>query len=231
MDVNRRTATTVGVLFIVATTASLAGNGALGSALEGPDVLSSISAAGNGVLVSALLTFVAACTSAGIAMALYPVLRKFHEGLAITAVGFRLFEGIFYTIGAACLVALFALSRQTAGAQDAGAQMLGKLLVTGKDMSGFVFGVMAFCIGGFAYYIVFYRFDIVPRWLSMFGMIALVLLFAAVLITLFDGEPYSVSGNLVALAAPIALQEMILAVWLIVKGFDQSALASKPRGS
>jgi len=62
--------------------------------------------------------------------------------------------------------------------------------------------------------------------LSVWGLIALVLLFAAVLITLFDGEPYSVSGSLAYLAFPIALQEMVLAVWLIAKGFNTRTLVS-----
>jgi hypothetical protein len=87
---------------------------------------------------------------------------------------------------------------------------------------------MAFCIGAGLYYVVFYRSRLIPRWLSAWGFIALVLLFSAVLITLFDREPYSVSGNLVFLAVPIALQEMVLAVWLIVKGFNASAIVSLP---
>jgi hypothetical protein len=95
-----------------------------------------------------------------------------------------------------------------------------------KDLAGFVLGVLAFCIGGTSYYVVLYRSRLIPRWLSGWGIVALVLLFSAVLTTLFDGEPYSVSGNLVYLAVPIALQEIVLALWLIIRGFNHSAIAS-----
>jgi len=231
MNPNRKIAITAGVLFILATAASLVGSAVLGTALDGPDYLSRISVDGNRLLVSALLSFVAACGSAGIAIALYPVLRKFNEGLALGSVGFRLIEAVFYIVGTLCLLSLFALSRQSAGAtgQDANdVETLGHLLLTAKDLAGFVFGVLAFCIGGGSYYVVFYRSRLIPRWLSAWGLIAMVTLFAAAIITLFDGEPYSVSGSLVFLAFPIALQEMVLAVWLIVKGFNPAAVASLP---
>lgn len=226
MNAMRRTAKIAGVLFILATAASLAGSAMLAGALKGPDFLSQIAMQGNRVLVSALLSFVAACASSGIAIALYPVLRKESEGLALTSVGFRLMEGAYYSIGTICLLSLYALSQQfAAGAQmSSDALMIGHLLLTAKDFAGFVVGVMAFCIGGSAYYIVFWRSNLIPRWLSGWGLIALVLLFSAVLITLFDGAPYSVSGNLVFLAFPIALQEMVLAIWLIAKGFNAVAL-------
>jgi hypothetical protein len=233
MDKNRKAAIAAGVLFIVATTASLAGDAVLGSALEGPEFLSGMSMAGNRVLVSALLSFVAACTSAAIAMALYPVLGKFNEGWALASVGFRVIEGVFYAVGTLCLLTLFALSPQAAGAGGQTvqyAQALGHVLLAAKDLAGFVLGVMAFCIGAGSYYYVFYRSNLIPRWLSVWGLIALALLLSAVLITLFDGQPYSVSGALVYLAFPIALQEMVLAVWLIVKGFNPSVLAS-PAGA
>jgi hypothetical protein len=233
MNAMQRTAKVAGVLFILATAAGLAGTAVLGSALKAPDFLSQISVQGNRILVSALLSFVAACGSAGIAIALYPVLRKLNEGLALASVGFRLIEAVFYTVGTLCLLSLMALSQQAAGAtgQDAHyLQAIGRLLLTAKDLAGFVLGVMAFCIGGGLYYVVFYRTRLIPRWLSAWGLIALVLLFSAVLITLFDGEPYSVSGNLVFLAFPIALQEMVLAVWLIAKGFNPSAVESVSAG-
>ena len=226
MNAMQRTAKVAGVLFILATAAGLAGTGVLGSALDAPDFLSQISVQGNRILVSALLSFVAACGSAGIAIALYPVLRRFNEGLALGSVGFRLIEAVFYTVGTLCLLSIFALSQESAGLSGDAAvyiETLGRLLLTAKDLAGFVLGVMAFCIGGGMYYAVFYRTRLIPRWLSVWGLIALGLLFSAVIITLFDGEPYSVSGSLVYLAFPIALQEMVLAVWLIAKGFDLEA--------
>ena len=229
MNTDKKTARAAGVLFIVATAASLAGSAVLGSALDGPDYLSRISVDGNRLLVSALLSFVAACASSGIAMALYPVLRKYGEGLALGSVGFRLIEGVFYAIGTLCLLSLFALSLQSAGTSGqaaASAQMVGRLLLTAKDLAGFVLGVLAFCIGAGLYYYAFYRSNLIPRWLSAWGLIAIMLLFSAVIITVLDGEPYSVSGTLVFLALPIALQEMVLAVWLIVKGFSPAAIAS-----
>ena len=226
MNAMQRAAKVAGILFILATAAGLAGTGVLGSALKAPDFLSQISIQGNRILVSALLSFVAACGSAGIAIALYPVLRRFNEGLALGSVGFRLLEAVFYTVGTLCLLSIFALSQESVGVSGDAAiyiETLGRLLLTAKDLAGFVLGVMAFCIGGGLYYVVFYRTRLVPRWLSAWGLIALVLLFSAVLITLFNGAPYSVSGNLVFLAAPIALQEMVLAVWLIAKGFNKGA--------
>ena len=128
-----------------------------------------------------------------------------------------------------CLLALFSVSQRAVSASGQNAsilQMMGALLLTMRDLAGFVFGVLAFCLGGLMYYFVFYQSKLIPRWLSIWGLIALVLLLATVFLTLFDGEPYSVSGNLTFLALPIFVQEMVLAIWLIVKGFNPSAIAS-----
>jgi hypothetical protein len=228
MNTERKIAIIAGILFIVATAASLIGNGFTGSILDAPDYLARVSANGNRIIVGALLSFLAAAASAGIAISLYPVLKKCNEGLALGAVGFRLIEGVFYMVGALCTLAVLTISQQAVNAagQDVSTfQTIGDLLLTTSDLAGFIFGVIAFCLGGSMYYFVFYQSKLIPRWLSVWGIIALVLMLVAVFITLFDGEPYSVSGNLVFLALPIALQEMVLAVWLIAKGFKPSAIA------
>lgn len=228
MKTERKLAITAGVLFILATAASLIGSGITGPILDAPDYLSGVAASGNRVMIGALLTVLAAAGSAGIAIALYPVLKKQNEALALGAVGFRLIEAVFYMVDALCLLSLIPVSQQFISAGDSSDpyfQTIGHLLLATGDLAGFVLAVIAFCLGGAIYYAIFYRAKLIPRWLSGWGIVALGLLLAAVFITLFDGEPYAVSGNLIYLALPIAVQEIVLALWLIVKGFNPSAAA------
>lgn len=228
MKTDRKIAIVAGALFIIATAASLMGSKLTASALGANDSLAAGSANGNPPMVGMFLSFIAAAASAGIAISLYPVLRKYNEGLALGAVGFRLIEAVFYMVGALCPVVLYTVSPASvnAGGQETLFQTLRHVLLTTGDLAGFVFGVLAFCIGALMYYSIFYQTNLIPRWLSVWGLAAIVALLSAVLITVFDGEPFSVSGNLVLLALPIALQEMVLAVWLIVKGFNPAAIAS-----
>ena len=228
MDANRKTAIAVGILFIVATAASLAGSSLSDPILAAPGYMTGMAENAGRILVSALCTFVAAGTSVGIAIALYPVLRKSQEGLALGAVVFRAIEAVFYIIAVLCLLSLLALGQEivAAGGAVEGAETLGRFLLTTKELAGFVFGAAAFCIGGFLYYVVFYQSQLIPRWLSVWGLLGCVLLLCAIILTAVDGAPFSLTGNLVLLAMPIALQEIVLAVWLLVRGFSRSRSGS-----
>ncbi|MGZ3646955.1 MAG: DUF4386 domain-containing protein [Ktedonobacteraceae bacterium] len=174
------------------------------------------------------LSFIAAFASVSIAIALYPVLRKQNEGLALGAVGFRLIEGVFYIIGAITLLVLLSLSRefvQTAISASSDYNLLGISLLNGYHFAGNVGSVLAFCIGASCYYLIFYQTKLVPRWLSVWGLLGAALLLVAILMVMFQIiEPLSTPQ--VLLAFPIAVQEMVLAVWLLVRGFNASALAS-----
>lgn len=90
MKAERKIAIIAGLLFIAATAASLTGSGFTGSVLDASDYLSRVAVSGNRVVIGALMLFLAAAGSAGIAIALYPVLKKQNEGLALGAVGFGL---------------------------------------------------------------------------------------------------------------------------------------------
>ena len=230
MDTNRKTAVAVGILFIVATAASLAGSSLSDPILAAPGYMLGVAENAARILPSALCTFLAAATSASIAVALYPVLRRSNEALALGAVVFRGIEAVFYIIAVMCLLSLLALGQElTASGAAEGAETLGRLLLTGKELAGFVLGAGAFCIGGFLYYVAFYQSRLIPRWLSVFGLLGCALLLCAIMLTASDGAPFSLTGNLMLLAIPIALQEIVLAVWLLFKGFNSSGAELRTR--
>ena len=228
MNTYRKTAITVGVLFIIATAIGMLGKIAfLDPILNAPDYLGKLSAHGNQVILGGLLTVFGAVACACIAIWLYPVLRKHHEALALGSVAFRIVESMLYIVGVVGLLSLLTLSREYAAAGASNAFLFpasGISLLAIKDWAGQL-GVIAFTVGGMMYYAVFYRSRLVPRWLSGRGFLAAVSSLAAVLLTA-SGLLVPFSTVFVLLQLPIGLQEMVLAVWLIVKGFNPSAVVS-----
>ena len=75
------------------------------------------------------------------------------------------------------------------------------------------------------YYYIFFQTKLVPRWLSGWGLIGIILIIVTSMLVMFRVIG-PMSTTQVVLAVPIAVQEMVLAVWLIVKGFNSSAIAS-----
>jgi hypothetical protein len=227
MNTYRKTAISVGVLFIIATVLGVLGRSFSQPILDAPDYLIKISANENQVIIGGLLTLITAFACAGIAIGLYPVLKKHHEALALGSVGLRVMEGMLYIVGVVGLLSLLTLSQEyvKAGASNASLfQVSGTILLAIKTWAGQL-SVIAFTMGALMYYYVFYQSKLVPRWLSGWGLLAAALSLAAALLTIFDLlVPFSTVFILLQL--PIGLQEMVLAVWLIVKGFNPSALAS-----
>jgi hypothetical protein len=224
MNSTRKVAVITGVIFIIATVASLVA-AALTPALTDTDSLIQFSAHTNQVAAGALLYLVAAFTSAGIAIAMYPVTKESNAGLALGSVVFRTLEAVFYIVGVVSLLSLLTLGQQftTAGVADrTSLQAIGNLLVSVRDNAALL-AVFAFCLGVFMYYYLFFQSRLIPRWLSGFGIVAIILMMAACVLSLFSGNRIT---SYIPLEFPIFLQEMVLAVWLIVKGFNPSAFAS-----
>lgn len=226
MTSDRKVARIAGVLWIIATVASLASVPFLGP-INDSNYLVSVSANANQVTTGILLAFIAAIASASIAISLYPVLRKYNEGLALGAVGFRLIEGVFYIVGVVCLLSLVTLSQEfvKAGTPDPSFQTSGVVLLAAYHSASNVASLLAFCLGAALYYLVFYQARLVPRWLSGWGLVGTVLGTVAGLLGMF-GLIGPLSTPQAVLALPIAVQEMVIAVWLIVKGFSSSPLQS-----
>ena len=225
MNSTRKIAVVTGVIFIIATVAALLA-AAVEPILTGTDYLTKISANANQVATDAFFYLIAAFTSLGIAISLYPVLKGSNAGLALGSVVFRTLEAVFYMVAVVSLLSLLTLSQQftAAGAPDrTSLQAVGSLLLSLRDHATLL-GVFAFSLGAFMYYYLFFQSRLIPRWLSGWGIVAIILMLVACLLALFSDNP--VTGYTL-LVIPIALQEMVLAVWLIVKGFNPSAIASE----
>ncbi len=218
----RRYALTAGVLFIIATVADLLG-AAVRPDLSGTDYLTQVAAQGNRVAAGTLLLLIAAFACAGIAISMYPILRKANAGLALGSVVFRTVEAVMYVIAVVSLLSLLTLGQQhvSAGAAErASLGAVGGLLLSLREHAALA-GVFAFCLGGLLYYFAFFQSRLIPRWLSGWGIGAIVLMTTAAVLALFNDA--AVTGY-APLAFPIFLQEMVLAVWLITRGFSPSAV-------
>jgi hypothetical protein len=222
---NRKIAVIVGLLFIIATLApilsaiplSVVPFGSFGS--EGnSDYLAAVSANETQVLIGTFLLIIMTAAIVSIPILMYPILKKHNETLALGYVGSRIFEGFFSAINVLGLLSLLSLSREFVNAGTPATsyfQTQGALLLAGLDWGSLLLD-LPFTIGALVFYFVLYKSKLIPRWLSVFGLIGAALWLTTVPFRMFSAFP----SSLEILALPIAAQEMILAIWLIVKGFN-----------
>jgi hypothetical protein len=114
-----------------------------------------------------------------------------------------------------------------AGAADAPVfQALGALLLKAAEI-GASLGAIVFPLGVARLYAVLYQSKLIQRWLSVWGLIGVALNFVSTgLAGVFGLTPQMSTIQMIA-NLPIFLQEMVMAVWLIVKGFNASAIAKE----
>lgn len=197
-----------GVLYLVTFAASLPAFALIGSAAD-PARHTALHWAG-------LLDVVNALACVGTAVALFPVLRRRHEALALGFVTSRLVEAAIILAGVASLLA--AASLHQSGADPSA----GQGLVAVRDWTFLLGpGVMpafnALLLGT-----ALYRSRLVPRVIPAMGLVGAPLLLAAGIATLFSGDPHT-SGVAMLAALPIAAWELSVGLWMTVKGFSTGA--------
>lgn len=227
MKTYRSNATIAGVLYIIGTVA-----GILSLALSQPirdaqDSLAGAAANANQVIVAALFVLLMGLSLAMVPIVLYPILRRYNEVLALGYVVFRgALETVacFVTVGIWLLVlALGQLYVQAGAPATSGFPTAAALLLKAGEFSS-VAGIV-FCLGALMFYAVLVQSRLVPLWISVWGLVAVIPYLAAEFLALFALlDPLSATATI--LFVPLAVQEMVLAVWLIVKGFSPSALAA-----
>lgn len=205
-----------GVLFLVSTGAYMFGNGLLDPILKRPDFLAGLYPDRTNVISGTLLELINAMAVVGIAMLLFPILKKHNEAFALGYFGSRIMESVLLIISAIVPLVLITLSKDyiSAGAaKDSSFETAGNLLLEAHSVL-FQMSMIALSLGSLLLCNVLYRSRLVPRFLSIIGFIGYLALLASSCLTILGQEIGSV------LYVPGALFEIMFPIWIIVKGFN-----------
>ena len=207
MTCERRAAAWIGVLFIIGTVAGGLSMIVTDSALSGPDYLAEVAAHQHQVVVGVLLVLLMGFALAMVPVVFWPVGRKYNETLAMGYVVFRgALETVTYIVGALGWLLLIALS------SESGAGPLAGFVRTAERVIWDQLIAIPFILGALMFYYLLYQSRLVPRWLSIWGLAGASLYMVAPFANMF-GLSFDFP------MAPLAVQEMVMAVWLIARGF------------
>ncbi len=229
MNSNRKTAIIVGVLFIIATGFLFIGGAIYNPILSSPDYLDNAYPNRIIVIIGILLEFIIVLAMPLIAVFLFPILKKHNEALALGYVGFRFFEAVLFVVIESNKLSLINVSRDyinKGGMDTAYFQNIGSSIQSVNDWTFSIY-VLVFTVGALMLYSVLYKSKLIPRFISAWGFIAAAFMLAGtvlIMVEMFTGISDLVLQLIFVI--PIAVNEMVLAVWLIGKGFNSSAIDS-----
>ena len=215
MDSYRKTARIVGLLFITVMVAGLL-SAVFSEPIHAPDYLINVSENENQVTIGALFSSIMAVALAGVAITVYPILKKHNEALALGYVAATIIDGVLFIASILARLTLLTLSKEfvKAGAPHTSYfQTTGALLLAVHDLAYNVLWPITVGLGALMFYYLLYQSKLIPRWLSVWGFIGAILFPAASISEFF--------------ILPLVVNEIILAVWLIVKGFNPQEIKSK----
>ena len=233
MREHRAAATTAGILYIIGTVAGVLSKVVAIAPVSGANDPFAASVQRSGAVVTcALLVLVMGLALALVPVVLFPVLRRIDEVLAIGYLVIRgAVETTCYVLSALSLLLLVPLGEVVAagpGTASPQGVRLGNLLLDHVDIGAVT--ALVFCLGGAMFYLLLYRSRIVPRWISVWGLAAIPLYVAAYVLAMY-GALGTDSTLQTLLYTPLAVQEMVLAIWMIARGFNPSQLNVDPEPS
>lgn len=220
MTTTRGTASIVGVLFLVATVAFLVAEGLIKGVLDGPDYLIGASQDADALTAGALLAFIDGLAVVGIAVLLFPLLKRTNEPLALGYVGLRVAElGVILLYMASPLLVIALGSGLQDGTVDASAsQSLGPVFKAWHDVA-IVLVYLFTAVAGAVIAVLLYRSRLIPRPLAVLGLIGYPVLLAGAVLDMFGVADVTQGVGMLAVA-PGGLFELILPIWLLAKGFS-----------
>ena len=207
----------VGVLFIVASASAIIG-GSLLLPLTETDFIAETAANEAQIVSGVLIEWILVLSVIGIAVMIHPVLKRRDEGLALAYVGARTLEAVLLLAASMSALVILTLSRDFGGTGASGVDAVGSSLLAARDWTYLIGSMVALGVSALLLNSLLFQAKLVPSWLSIWGLLGGGLILLRGVVEAYGTE---FSGPVQALiAGPIAIQEMVLAIWLIVRGFD-----------
>ena len=232
MREHKAAATTAGVLYITGTVAGVLSRIVSAPVRDASDPLAAASQHSGAVVTSALLVLVMGLSLAFVPIVLFPILRRVNEVLAI---GYLIVRGAVetacYVVIAIGLLALAPLGEVMSAGPGTGSPegvRLGSLMID-SDATTAMPQTVVFCLGAAIFYVLLYRSRIVPRWIALWGLVAIPFYVAADVLAAYAVIGVDSTAQSL-LFAPVFVQEMVLAVWMIARGFRPGVASAETPG-
>lgn len=226
---HKRNAIATGAFFITATATAIIGVILYDPILLDPNYLITGVKNTNQIVLGAIFETILAISAVGTALMMYPYLKNFSESWGLGYVCFRMLETVFILVGILSMLAIVTISKEYVKLRPSeiqSFQITAKLLKTTRDWT-FVLGPhFMLGVNTFIYSLLFFKSKLVPTQLSILGITGAVSIFIGSILEMF-GVVSPTSGLILVIALPVAFYEMILAVWLIRKGFNLNAIINE----
>lgn len=225
MSTYRTSAVAVGVLFLIALILNLIASEIMNPVLNAPDYLQYTYPNKNKVIIGSLLNLICALAMIFIPVILYWVVRNEYKNLASVYIVFRAMEGIFFIYLVIKTLSFVSLSEAYINADATTFSVLQTMgdAVHEEIHWATIIYVIIFSLGGCTFYYLLYKSKLVPRFFSVWGILSVIILFAGAVMALFDLGVFAnvpLMKGMAYFAPAIALNELVLGIWLIVKGFN-----------
>ncbi len=176
----------------------------------------------NQVLICAIFQFLLVPIYIGFSLLLYPILKQYNRMLSVGFVGFKFMAGIFQLIGVILLPIFVLLSQSYLTAIPSDTiwyELTGSLLRLFRDLTNHLGVILTTGLGNLLLYFILYKEKLIPKWLSLWGIVGNVFIMLASFLLMFQCIEV-ISFEYGIMSIPLVLQEIILAIWLIIKGLD-----------
>lgn len=172
------------------------------------------------IISSVLVSFFSGIISIVIAALFLPLFKRYSETLAYLYMAFCIVNFVAIFMESSSVLALLEFCKQygqEGSAVNISINGLSQVYYEGHRWSHYIYLLLS-CLPVFVLYLILYKYLLVPRWIGLFGMLAAIGMFLEILLSMVD---MGISQNLML---PMAIIQLVLPVWLIIKGVKETSI-------